>query len=206
MAAPARANVIYTLDIDHFGGAGGSPYGTITLVQAGANQVDMTIALNNGNRFVLTGQQGSTVAFNSIENQAISIVSSSLPGWSVDPLPVPGAFGADGFGTFQYSLNCCNNTLGGGAAQAGPITLRLSGAGLTEASFAELSLGGSPSAFFAVDIIGSAANGGFTGFVGTSTPGQTTTNNTTVPEPSALMLLGLGLGTVARQIRKRRAA
>ena len=196
MASSARAGVIYTLDIDHFGGAGPSPYGTVTITDVAAGVVDMTIALTNGNQFVLTGQTGSTVAFNSIQNQTISLVSSTLPGWSIDGGGAPGAFGGNGFGTFEYSLNCCFNNMGGGSSQAGPITMRLSGAGLNEGSFAQLSIGGSPSAFFGVDVIGDG-----TGWIGATQPGRTTGTSGNLPEPSALLLLGLGLGTVYRRQR-----
>jgi len=203
MASPAKASVIYTLTVDHFGGAGSGTLATVTVTNVSANTVDMTIALNNGNQFVLTGQDGSTVAFNTslTPDPTLTLVSSSLPGWSLDNGGVPSGLDADGFGNFEYSLNCCSGNQGGGAAQTSPVTLRLSGAGLTENSFGELSNNppGDTRAFFAIDVIG---NG--TGFIGGTTPGSG--NFTPVPEPGTLVLLGLGLTAAGRQIRKRRAA
>jgi hypothetical protein len=205
MASPAKASVIYTLTADHFGGAGSGTLGTVTVTTVSTGVVDMTISLNNGNRFVLTGQDGSTVGFNTslTPDPTLTLVSSSLTGWSLDNGGVPSALDGDGFGNFEYSLNCCSNTQGGGAAQTGPVTLRLSGTGLTENSFGELSNNppGDTRAFFAVDVIGAA---GGTGFIGGTTPGSS--NFTPVPEPGTLVLLGLGLTAAGRQIRKRRAA
>ena len=200
MASPARAAVIYTLDIDHFGGAGPAPYGTVTISDVAAGIVDMTIALTNGNQFILTGQTGSTVAFNSIQNQTITLVSSSLPGWSIDGGGAAGAYGGNGFGTFEYSLNCCFNNMGGGSSQAGPITVRLSGTGLSETSFAQLSIGGSPSAFIGIDVIGDG-----TGWIGSTQPGTPTGATGNLPEPGITALLTLGMGMLGAAARRRRA-
>jgi hypothetical protein len=166
--APAAKADLYTLNIDHCtGGCGSSPFGTINITQNGGNSVQMVISLNNGNEFVHSGQPGSTVAFDLAGNPSITLGSSTLAGWSLDS-STAGSLMFDGFGNFEYSLNCCSSQNGGANAQPGNVTLVLNGAGLTPASFQELSSGGSPSVFFAVDIL--SAQTGNTGPVGTNTP------------------------------------
>jgi hypothetical protein len=72
---------------------------------------------------------------------------------------------------------------------------------LTEASFNELSTGGSPSVFFAVDIL--SAQTGNTGPVGTGGGGSTGGGGTTVPEPASMALFGLvALGSAFRNRRR----
>jgi hypothetical protein len=181
--APAKADVVYTLNIDHCtGGCGTSPFGTIDLSQNGANSVQMVVTLDNSNQFVQTGQPGSTIAFNLDGNPSITLGSSSLPGWSLDSSNA-GSLQFDGFGNFEYSLNCCFSQNGGANAQTGPLTLILNGAGLTPDSFQELSTGGAPSVFFAVDIL--SGQTGNTGPVGTNTP------PVGVPEPTSLLWLSM---------------
>jgi hypothetical protein len=201
MALPARAAVIYTLTVDHCtGGCGTSPFGTVTVTTTALNTVTMDISLTNSNKFVLTGQPGSTVGFNLIGDPSITLVSSTLAGWTLDS-STAGSLNFDGFGSFQYSLNCCNGVNGGGAAQTGPVSLVLTGTGLTEASFNELSTGGSPSVFFAVDIL--SAQTGNTGPVGTGGGGSTGGGGTTVPEPASMALFGLvALGSAFRNRRR----
>jgi len=172
---------VYTLTIDHCtGGCGASPFGTITVTDVGAN-VSLAISLNNAAKFVLTGQAGSTIGFNLNPNvNNLSLVSSTLPGWSLDAASA-GSLHFNGFGDFEYSLNCCNNQNGGANAQLGPNTVVLSGTGLSAASFQQLSSGGSPSVFFAVDIL--SATTGNTGPVGAGNPPSR------IPEPTSVVLL-----------------
>src|SRR5262245_33822435 len=75
-ARPAGADTI-TLNItsDHCSegcGGDGHLFGTVTLVQVGTNQVTMTVALNDGSKFVETGQGLTTIAFDLTGNQTIS--------------------------------------------------------------------------------------------------------------------------------------
>jgi PEP-CTERM motif len=186
----------YQLTIDHCtGGCGPAPYGTITTSNI-LGGVHVVVSLNNGNLFVLTGANGSgsTLAFNLANDPIVTFANPSLAGWTIDNGGVAGDIHFDGFGDFEYSLNCCSGQNGGGNAAGSSIAFDILGTGVTTASFNELSDGGSPSVFFAVDILSPNGN---TGPVGTGEPPR-------VPEPASLMTLGLVLlgAAAARRYRK----
>jgi hypothetical protein len=196
---PALADS-FQLTLDHCtGGCGSSPFGTIEITQgANANTVHFVITLDFAS-FVQTGQAGSTLAFNIIGNPSITLANVSLPGWSLDS-STAGSLQADGFGNFEYSINCCFGQNGGANAQAGPVSFDIVSTGaLTPQSFQELSSGGSPSVFFALDIL--SATTGNTGFVGAPGPPITA-----VPEPATLLLVGSGLSALALKSRKRKTS
>src|SRR5262245_23816550 len=196
----------FVLDIDHCtGGCGAGPYGTIDVTQGGnANTVHFVITLNSA-YFILSGQAGSTFAFNINGNPTISLANASLGGWTLDS-PTAGSLQADGFGNFEYSLNCCFNANGCANAQAGPISFDIvSPSALTPASFAELSTGGSPAVTFAVDILQKLPTGanGNSGFVGATPCNTECSPASQVPEPGSLLLLGTGISALALWSRKR---
>ena len=192
----------YTFVTDHCtGGCGSSPFGTITLTQNGTDDVRVVISLNDGNQFIHSGMEGSTLAFNLVGNPTISLSGVSLPGWSLDNSGVTSSLHFDGFGDFEYSVNCCNNQNGTSNAQSGPVQFDLTGAGLTPASFDELSTGGSPSVFFALDIL--SARTGNSGAVGTGVCTDCANTLAAVPEPGSLVLLGTGLSALGLWGRKR---
>ena len=196
---PAKAD-LYTLTLDHCtGGCGSSPFGTINITQNGANTVHFDIELANGNEFIQGGLPGSTVGFNLTSNVTVSLTNATLPGWSLDNGGAPGSLNFDGFGAFEYSLNCCFSQTGGSHAQPGSIQFDLTGAGLTPAQFQELSTipPGDTRAFFAVDVL--SGQTGNTGPVGTNTPPSA------VPEPSSIVLFGSVLAGVLHFVRKRHA-
>jgi hypothetical protein len=200
LSAPALADIYtFSLTIDGSTGQqlGTGPFGTVTVSDtATVGQVDLNINILP-NSFILTGQGASTVGFNlqpSVTN--LSIVSSTLPGWSLDSSG-PAAYGGAFFGNFMYSLNCCSGKKGGGNGQTGSEDLILSGTGLTAASFARLlsTKPGSTPAYFAVDILSQAT--GQTGFVGATSYTQT------VPDGGMTVILLGGVLVALEALRRR---
>ncbi len=179
---PAFAD-IYSLTIDHCsGGCGTAPFGTINVTQDGMNTVLVDVSLTSS-EFVNTGFPGS-FAFDLLGNPTIS-VTNLTSGWSLLSTSA-GSLHFDGFGNLDYALLCaiCGN--GGSNPFPGPISFDVTAPGLTAASFADPSTGGSPSVYFAADIIGSTGN---TGPVGAMPSG------TSVSEPAPLGLMTLALAS-----------
>ncbi len=203
---PAMADILTFSLTASGGGLGSGPFGTVTVSDTGTTgQVKLDIEVTP-NQFVLTGSagQGPTVGFNLNPNVSnLSIVSSSLPNWSLDSASA-GTRSFNTFGDFEYSLNCCNNQNGGSHAQTGSEIITLSGTGLTAASFNQLSTSGSPNAYIAVDIL-SAANGQ-TGAVGAvNTPDVCVgCTQSTVPEPSSYALFGSVIGILGLTFARRK--
>ena len=201
LSIPARADqFVYTLTSDQCsGGCGVAPFGTVTVTDTAANQVSLIVNVLP-NFLVHTGQAGSTIGFNLNPNVSnLSLVSSSLPNWSLDA-PSAGSLHFAAFGDFEYSLNCCNSQNGAANDQVGLNTVLLSGTGLTAASFHQLSNGGGFDAYFAVDIL--SATTGKTGPVG-AVNGPT---QGTVPEPGSIVLLGSVAALLVSATRRRLAA
>jgi hypothetical protein len=181
-SAPAQA-LVFDLTSDHCtGGCGTAPFGTVTLLQNGANDVQVTVSLLDGNKFVTTGS-GDPLDFNLTGNPTIT---ETFPLGSVfGPGQTAGGGGfsihADGTGFFEYSVLCPSCGSGASNAQPGPLVVDIGAAGITPASFITNATGN----FFAVDIISGTT--GNTGPVDASVP---------VPAPpighGPLVLLAVG--------------
>jgi len=188
---PALADT-YSLTEDHCtGGCGSAPFGTIDVTQDGTNTVRVDVSLNSA-AFVSTGFPGS-LGFDLLGNPTIS-VSNLTSGWSLLSASA-GSLHFDGFGNFDYALECgiCGN--GGSNPFAGPISFDVSALGLTSGSFLDLSSGSTP-VYFVADIMGSTGNTGPVGATLQNGP-------TSVPEPEILGLLSLGLvGTLLARRRR----
>src|SRR5262245_9792304 len=157
-------------------------FGTVTLTQIGAN-VNFSVSLINGNRFVETGAGGGELfLFNdSIPGSTITSVTSgpNTPAGGLSGFTNLAPVMADGTGTFTASVECtvasdCN---GGSAPTMTSLTFTV-----TNATIAALTTANANGNFFVADILcGSAQTqcGGLTGPVDVST----------VPGP----ILGAGL-------------
>jgi len=186
-------------------------FATITGTQVGVDTVSVTITPLNGNGLV-GGLNGlTTFTFNSLQNQAITFnfganaalfdVSNSATNTAN-----AGAISQDGFGTFEYGFNYIGGN-GGSNPFTGPLTFTLSGAGLTLASFTELSTNppGNVPAFMALDIISALGGVGNTGVVDCCAPGVTPFDVPgETPIPGAVWLFASGIGIGGAILRRRR--
>jgi hypothetical protein len=188
------ATITFNLTSDHCTGGcltGQTSGGTITLTDVATGGVDISIVLANGNKMVSTGFDAD-FGFNLIGNPSVNFTNlSNLALISANP-QTAGALHMDGTGFFEYGLNCAGCGNGGSAPVAGPFAVHVSG--ITTASFEANAIG----QYFAVDLISGTT--GNTGAVDASVP------NTPVPEPSTVVLYGLGLAMliVGQKLRKSR--
>lgn len=175
------------------------PYGTVSLVLNMDGSITVTVSMINGNRLIETGQ-GVSIGFNSSLSPNPAVNVTGLPaGYSFDATS-PSAFGADGFGTFEYAIHSSFGANDAGAVTSLSFTVtRQSGVFSTVFDLVSLSTNppGSIQAFFAFDIFCPTCNGGngATGFVGTG--------DTPVPEPATMLLFGTGLLGFAAGLRRR---
>ena len=183
---------VFQLTLDACTGTcGTSPFGTVTLVQTATGVVTVTETLKAttpAEGFIATGA-GKSLDWNLTGNPVITI------GFLTPGFASTGATSASTFGNFEYSVDCGGISCGPGASVTNPGPLSFT---VTDAAGVNVSdfIGNAGNFFFASDIIGANGN---TGNVGAG-PGTVTPP---VPEPSSLLLFGIGVAAAAGLARRK---
>ncbi len=190
--ASASAMTVLTLNSTQTAGLGSGPFGTVTLTQNGANEVDVSVVLTNGFRFLETGGPHDAFTFNLPTLTGYTVTNITATQDTNSPVRTahpyvwlqPGSNPA--YGTYTDKLECSGCGNGGSNAFAKAISFQVHrAAGVTESSF-------KPNAdgyVFSADLW--RASNGQTGAVASAVP---------EPETYAMMLAGLtALGFIARR-------
>jgi len=178
LALPARSDLIYTLTQDGCSGncgpqAGG--FGTVDLSQISSTEVQVTVTLSHGNKFVKTGNHDA-LTFD-VSGAAVTL-SNFTTGFSQDSSP-----SNPPFNPFSDGVTCSGCGPGASSPLPGPLVFDVTrSGGLSVNNF----VANSDNIYFASDII--SGTSGKTGAVGAQGPGALTT-----PEPSLYLMLALGL-------------
>jgi hypothetical protein len=209
-AIPASADVFfYNFTSDHCSGGGGcssngalNPMGTITVQDFATNEVEVSVTLAPGFKFVSTGagkgDSGDSSFFFETTSGSPITISGLSGGWSVPNLSggtqPAGLYAGDGLmNDYNHGLLCSSCGNGGGGGIPGPLDFEVTLAGLTAANFAS-------APYFGADVISSNGN---TGLIDASPAGHITT-----PEASSVMLFGsilIGVAGILRRRVKRKA-
>lgn len=180
-SAWASPTLQFNFNDDHSGNAGTIPYGTVTLTDLGGGTVKVDVNLFNGLKFVATGFDGS-FGFNLTSPAPNVTISNLTSGWSPLGTMSPGTFKFDGFGNFEYAMQCDDCGNGGSSPVPPPLSFEVTAAGLDTTSFEQQSSGGTD-AYFVADVIGTKGKTGAIGATGLPIIVK-------APEPSSFLLFG----------------
>jgi hypothetical protein len=188
-AATSAQAIVYDITSDHAtGGLGTPPFGTVQLIQNGAN-LDVTVALGAGYSFVLTGAADMMdFKFNAV---GVALGDITIDAHTPTLVAQTGAFNGDGTGQFVFGITGVGQSGGGSGAFTGNIVFHVA-----NASIADLTQPNNLGIIFVADLLSPNGN---TGPADVSQPG------TSVPDGgSTLTLLGAalaGLGVLKRRIK-----
>jgi len=204
----------FPLTSDHCDGGclNGGSAGVVIVTDLGGGELQFQVKLVDGFGIINTGGGGglgASFGFN-LTNPPASVTYSNLTsgfsvvnGTGLGNLTAPNSNGGihvDGFGYFDYGVNCDICGTGSTSPFFGILSFDVTAAGLTINSLTP-SQNGSPNAYFVADIYSPLT--GNTGPVDASVPNLNT--QTSVPEPNSLAVFGsalLGFGMIRRR-RKR---
>jgi hypothetical protein len=185
VAAPVQADPITEwtgyLTSDHCTvGCGTPPFGAVVLTQDGLD-VDFTVTLYDSSKFVRTGAGDfMNFKFNGVD---VVLADISVPALLT---AATGDFTGDGGGMYHFGVYYTGQANGGGAGISDPIAFTVA-----NATIADLTQLNNLNQIFVADII--SGQTGLTGLVDVSEGEE----GTPIPEPSTMLLLGLGLMSMA---------
>ena len=203
VVAPGVKADLFTFTSCHLSGGCGTAtnFGTVTLTQSGTSVI-FDVVLTSGNRFVETGAGGDALfLFNdTLSGSAVTNVTATLNGVPVSitgglsgTTNISPALHADGTGDWTAQVGCTVDANCNGGSTPNINDLHFT---VTNATLAQLEIANALGNIFVADILlGQTGGTGLTGPVDVSTPPS-------VPEPSALLLLGSGLVGLAVYGRK----